>query len=106
MIRLAVRGVLPRQYIRPVSLNRMCDLGGCVPISPHELRLRTEGEVQNVVEHENLPITAGAGADANRRRGNLRRNHLRHFARNAFEVNAGDSATFERSSIAHELLDV
>ena len=64
-----------------------------------------KGQIQNVVEHQHLPIAIRPGADADGGRLDLGRNHGRDFARDAFEQMQATPAAIERHGVAHELLD-
>ena len=84
----------------------MADLRRSVAIAAHELGGRRKRQVQNIVEDEYLAVAVRAGADADGGSLDLGRDHGRHFARNAFQENTGNTCTIKRHSITHQLLDI
>src|SRR5579872_459662 len=86
-------------------LHRVGDGTGNIAITADKLRRMPEGEIQNVVNDQNLAIALGAGADSDGRRLDLRSNQGGDFAGNPLEVEAGDAGAIERNGITHELID-
>src|ERR1043165_3757439 len=85
MIRLRIRRILPRSYIGAESLSRMSNQSRSIAVVPHKLSRSVEGQIQQVMENQNLPITLGPSANPNRGSTNLRCNQSSHFSRNAIK---------------------
>ena len=73
-----------RDSARPPSRMSARRIG----IAAHKLRRRSEGQIHQVVEDQDLSVAIGAGADADRRNRKLGGDLRGNFARNAFKHNA------------------
>ena len=69
-----------------------------------ELRFAARGDIEHVVEHENLPVRIGARADADDGYVQLFGNVLAERRRNAFEQHDIRTRPFERLSVAEHAL--
>ena len=104
VIRLGVRRIAPRLHVVLEGLHRAGDRSSQIGIPPHELGRRSERQSQQIVIHQHLPVTVGAGADANGGNLDLLGDERRHFARNPFQHHATRAAAFQRQRVMHELL--
>src|SRR5579872_2671395 len=76
-----------------------------IAVAANEFRCGSEGQIQNVVQHEDLAIAIESCADADGWSLHFGGNHGGDFAGHAFEDYAGDASAIEGDGIAHELLD-
>ena len=70
-------GNAPALDVARVTRGRPPDHGREVGIAPDELRPQVARQADDVVKHEHLPVAGGAGADADRRDRELRRDLAR-----------------------------
>src|ERR1051325_11812104 len=106
MVRLRIRRIMPRNHIRAVSLGRMCDQSCTIAVVPHKFCRSMEGQIQEVMEYQDLPIALRPSTNANRRSTYLGCNQSRDFPGNSFKHNTSHTSAVQCHSVAHELLDI
>src|SRR5580658_1832182 len=90
-------------HIVAICFRGARNLGAEIGILPREFRLVTNGETDQIVEHENLPIAIGSGADADGGNVELVSNAGGDFTRNGFQHNGKCAGRFDGASVAFEL---
>jgi hypothetical protein len=85
-------------------IDGRADEGACVAVAADEFGRRREGEVQQIVEDEDLPIAAGTGANADGGNGQLGRNLFGDFAGNTFKDESAGTGIGEGPCVCPELL--
>src|SRR5713226_10209951 len=63
MVRLAIRRIPARNHVCTERLHGVGDQRRSIAVPPHELGRRAEGQVQDVVENEDLSVAVGSSAD-------------------------------------------
>jgi hypothetical protein len=105
VIALLVRGEGAVLDVFAIVLDGGADQRAGVGIAAHKLGRRREGQVQQVVEDEDLAVAIGPGADADGGNGQLGGNGRGHFARNAFQHDGAGSGIGQGVRVGLELQD-
>src|SRR5438034_3173256 len=67
MERMLIPRELPTPHLTDVSTHRLGDHPLQISVAFHELGRKSVGQTEEVMDHQDLPITGGSGADANGR---------------------------------------
>jgi hypothetical protein len=102
VIALGVGGETMGGDVVAVLLEGFGEEGGAVGILAAEFCGRTEGEVEEIVEDEDLAVAVGAGADADGGDAAVGGDGGGEFAGNAFEDDGDGAGVFEGDSVGDE----
>src|ERR1035437_5777990 len=99
VVALGVAGEFVGSYVVSVVVERGGEKGRAVGILAREFRGWGEGEVEEIVEDEDLAVAIRAGANADGGNAALCCDACSQFARDAFEHDGDGSGIFERLSV-------
>src|SRR5258708_15931363 len=104
MIALLVGRIVVRPSVRAKRRHLVREWCGSVAVVAHEFCWWPKGQIQDVVEDQHLPVTVGAGADADGRDTYFGGDHSRDLAGDALQVHASDTSAIKADTIPHKLL--
>ncbi len=91
--------------IGAVAVDRIRDQCRGIAIPAHEFRWRGKGQIDEIVQHQDLAIAVRPGANANGRDVESGGYALRHFRRNSFQHYGESPRYFQGQRIFHQMMD-
>src|SRR5208283_4140013 len=105
MVGLLIRRILMGLHVRTKSLNCSSHQRGSFTVAAHKFRRTPEGQIENVVEHEDLAVALGTSANANCGSVNFGRNYACYLPRDTFENQTAHAGAVECVGVAPKLFN-